>query len=428
LVSPRDERARKPDELHDLIRRAHRSRRSLASAIIADCAERLQHYRELPEALLADVRPSVVHHLALFYRVTLETGRALTDEDLAVSRRLARLRASQGVPIGEFLTFFLVGLTMAWRDLMARVGEDAVQRTLLLGRVTAVISNQTQLMTALTEAYVEERQRLSRFREQDQDDFVHLLLADDAVESAIESRARALGIAFDEPRSIAIFAPSIATGEGATSVAADDLRRELAERMRGVDVHVGRAREGFVALLAPDPDAKSLAAVGEALFGDAGRVGLGSPGHGVSGVRRSAREALRALRIGMTLRGAARVHAHRDVAVLDLIGVGSAGAGEFTRGVLGTLATTAASRTHLATLRALARNGYRLKLAAAALEVHPHTLSYRVKQIRARYGLDLDDPDVRLRVHLALLILEAQGPAADPHTPVSRRRRGEPRG
>ena len=57
------------------------------------------------------------------------------------------------------------------------------------------------------------------------------------------------------------------------------------------------------------------------------------------------------------------------------VGVGAPGADEFARSVLGPLLTT--GRPHLATLRALARTGYRMKLAAAALEVHPHTLSYR---------------------------------------------------
>lgn len=399
------------DELHDLIRRAHRGRRRLANAIIADCAERLPHYRQLPKALFADVRRSVEHHLALFYRVTLGTGRPLTDDDLAYSRRMARLRASQRVPMGEFLTFFLVGLTMSWRELMTAVGEDPLLRARLLDRVSAVISNQTQLMTALTEAYVEERQRLSRFREQDLDDFAELLLAADAVESVLESRAHSLDLALDEPRSVALFVPLSAGGGGAAGAAADDLQRELAARMGSSEVRVGRAREGFVALLPPDPDPKSLAAAAEALLGDTARVGLGSSGSDAAGLRRSAREAMRAQRIGATLRGVGSVHVYRDVAVLDLVSAGSSAAEEFTRGVLGALATTSANRIHLATLRALARSGYRLKLAAAELEVHPHTLSYRVKQIRARYGFDLDDPDMRLRVQLALLILEAQAPA-----------------
>ena len=152
LVIPlRAELTRAPDELHDLIRRAYRTRQTQARLIVSLCLERLPHYQGIPEALLAEVRKSVLHHLEIFYRVTLETGRPLTDEHLATSLETARLRASQGVPLGEFLTFFLVGLTMAWEHLMSTVGDDPTLRGQLLDRVAAVISNQTQLMTALTD-------------------------------------------------------------------------------------------------------------------------------------------------------------------------------------------------------------------------------------------------------------------------------------
>ena len=80
------------------------------------------------------------------------------------------------------------------------------------------------------------------------------------------------------------------------------------------------------------------------------------------------------------------------------------------RRVLGPLVMPGASRTYLETLRQLVAHGHRIKPAAAALSVHPHTLTYRLKQIRRRFGIDLDEPDVRLRVHLALLILDARGP------------------
>ena len=140
-------------------------------------------------------------------------------------------------------------------------------------------------------------------------------------------------------------------------------------------------------------------------------MGLGGPAQGVDGLRRAAREALKALRIASTVPGPGPVRAFRDVAVLDLVGVGSTAATEFAEAVLGPLARADAAGPQLATLRALAHSGYRMKLAAAALELHPHTLSYRVKQLRARHGLDLDDPDVRLRVDLALRILDARRPS-----------------
>lgn len=408
------ERSRVADELHDLIQRAYRTRRARARIIIEECLERLPHYRGLPDSLLAEVRASILHHLALLYRVTLATGRPLTAEDLEVSRHTARTRASQGVPLGEFLTFFLVGLTRAWEDLMAGVGADPSLRAQLLDRVSAVISNQTQLMSAVTEAYVEQRERLSRFHEQDLDDFAQLLLADEAVPTVLETRARALGIALDEPHTVAIFGPPPSPGGTDLGVGLEDVRRGLAARLPGTDVRIGRSREGVIALLpeASDPDA--LVAAVDGLLGDGNRVGVGNAGRDVEGTRRSAREALRALRIGTTLNGAERVHRYEDVAVVDLVGANPTAAAEFMRGVLGSLATTGGSRTYLETLRQLCTHGYRMKLAAAALSIHPHTLSYRAKQIRRRFGLDLDDPQVRLRVHLALLILDAQERARRP--------------
>jgi len=401
-----------PDELHELIQRAHRKRGARARVIVEDCLERLPHYRGAPDSLLVEVRRSIVHHLGLLYRVTLGTGRPLAFEDLEPTRRTARLRARQGVPLGEFLTFFLVGLTRAWEHLIASVGDDPVLRAQLLDRVSAVISNQTQLMTAVTEAYVEERERLARFREQDLDEFVQLLVAEQAVPHVLEARARSLGFALDEPRAVAIFGPPLSAEGEPSKVGPDDLMRRLVARMPGSDVRVGRSREGFVALLPEDPDPKDLAAPFEDLLGDEGRVGLGEPGRGAEGLHRSAQQALRALRIGMSLSGAQRVHAHRDVAVLDLIGVHSAGAREFMRSVLGPLELEGAGGIYLETLRQLSASGYHLKAAAAALSVHPHTLSYRVKQLRRRLHLDLEDAEVRLRVHLALLIFDAQGPGA----------------
>jgi hypothetical protein len=128
---------------------------------------------------------------------------------------------------------------------------------------------------------------------------------------------------------------------------------------------VARAREGFVALLPPDPDQKVLGVAAESLFGVAARVGLGGPARGVDGLRRAAREALKALRIASSVPGQGRVRAFRDVAVLDLVGVGSAAANEFAETVLGPLARPDAAGPQLATLRALAHSGYRMKLAAA---------------------------------------------------------------
>jgi len=408
-----------------VIRRAYRTRHETAQTIVEECLERLPHYQKIPEALLDAVRESVVHHLALFYRVTLETGRPLTADDLAPSVATARQRALQGVPLGEFLTFFLTGLTRLWEHLMLSVGDDAKLRAQLLDRVQPIISNQAQLMTALTEAYVEERERLSRSREHELDDFFQLLAADGATDEALDVRARTLGIPPGQPGVVAVFAAAKPVPGRGRNVQTDDLRRALADQLPGSPVWVGRTSEGFTALLPSDPDPDALDRAVEETLGEHGSVALGSGGHEIADLRRSAREALRALRIAAMVRRPGRVHRYADVAVLDLIGIGSSDAEAFMRRVLGPLAEPGASPTHLETLRQLAASGYRIKVAAGELSVHPHTLTYRMKQIRRRYGIDVDDPEVRLRVHLALLIRDAQDSDLPPR--ATRRRRGSRR-
>lgn len=413
-----------PDELQDLIRRVYRTRRTRARIIIERSLRLLPHYRAVPPARLAVVRRSVLHHLGLFYHVTLATGRRLTDEDLAASCQTARKRAAEGVPLGEFLTFFQIGLTVIWEHLMASVGGSPALRDRLLDRVGAIISNQTQLMTALVEAYVDERERLSRFREQNLDDFFQLVLGGEAPDDVLEARAEALGLALDEPHAVAIFGPSAAAGGDGADAAPDEIRRGLDARVRGAALWLGRSREGVVALLPARPDGEAPAACAGRLAGDR-HVGVGGSGNGVAGLRRSAQESLRALRIGMALRRPARVHRYDDVAVLDLVQVGSPGSEEFVGRVLGPLLRTGARSRHLETLRQFLAHSQRIKLASAALSIHPHTLSYRLKQIRRRFGIDLDDPDVRLRVHLALQILDARAGAAGARRP--RRRSAAPR-
>jgi sugar diacid utilization regulator len=399
------------DEFAELIALAQRTRATRARVIIEQCLAMLPHYRGIPESHLADVRRSVLAHLSLFYRRTLATGGRLTFEDLEPSRQTARKRAAQGVPLGEFLTFFQVGLTIIWEHLIATAGDSRALRDRLLDRVDAIISNQAQLMTALVEAYVEESERLLRFREQDLDDFFRLLGTGDASENVLEARARSLGLPLDAPHAIAIVSEAEGSSRGA-GIGPEEMRRRLARHLRA-PFWLGRSREGFVALLPPDPDPRALAAAAGSAADDR-HVGIGRPGRGIEGLRRSAREALRALRIGALQRRGERVHRFEDVEILDLVQSDSAASRDFVLRVLGPLLQARAPRTHLETLRQLVAHGHRIKLAAAALSVHPHTLTYRLKQIRRRFGIDLDDPGVRLRVQLALHVHDAQAEAVPP--------------
>jgi sugar diacid utilization regulator len=170
---------------------------------------------------------------------------------------------------------------------------------------------------------------------------------------------------------------------------------------------VGRIAEGALALLRNEPKHRQLAEMTRKLSASGCRIGIGRQGVGAAELRQSAREALRAVDIGELLRLEEGVHRYSELALFDLIEIGTPRALEFARRALGALALPGPGDMFRKTLRALCQNGFRLKGAAATLGVHPHTLSYRVNRLQERFGIDLEDGVTRLRVHLALLALDA---------------------
>src|SRR5262249_61407512 len=111
----------------------------------------------------------------------------------------------------------------------------------------------------------------------------------------------------------------------------------------------------------------------------------------------------RAVDVGRLVRPSERVHRHADLALLDVVNVGSATAEGYAARVLGALARPGTGATYRRTLDAFLRHGMRRKVAAAALGIHPHTLSCRLNPLRERHGIHLDDDGGRLRVELGAL-------------------------
>jgi DNA-binding PucR family transcriptional regulator len=58
----------------------------------------------------------------------------------------------------------------------------------------------------------------------------------------------------------------------------------------------------------------------------------------------------------------------------------------------------------LATLRAWLDRPGQVQAVAAALDVHPQTVRYRVRQLRELFGDALDDPERRFELSLAIRV------------------------
>ncbi len=135
-------------------------------------------------------------------------------------------------------------------------------------------------------------------------------------------------------------------------------------------------------------------------------MGAGRVRGGPAGIRHSYQEAKQALAMGRKLHGPGRLTLFDDLGVYRLLFAAQAlpELRSFHDETLGVLVTY--DRTHgaelLRTLEAFFAARCGPKEAAAILGVHRNTVLYRLDRVRELTNLNLDDADVRLRLHLAL--------------------------
>jgi purine catabolism regulator len=133
------------------------------------------------------------------------------------------------------------------------------------------------------------------------------------------------------------------------------------------------------------------------------RAGIGGFHAGLRGVSRSYLEAQQAMEAGRKLRPEAIVHSHDEVIPYLVLAQNALLADRFVRDSLGPLLDpTTRNRAQLTeTLEAYLATGA-VKDAATALDLHRHTVLYRLERVKELLGVDLDVPANRLRLQLAL--------------------------
>ena len=132
------------------------------------------------------------------------------------------------------------------------------------------------------------------------------------------------------------------------------------------------------------------------------RAGIGGYHAGLRGVSRSYLEAQQALEAGRKLRPDSVVHQHDEVIPYLVLAQNPLLADRFVRDSLGPLLDPKTrNREQLTeTLEAYLQTAS-VKDAAASLNLHRHTVLYRLDRLRELLGPDLDRPATRLRLQLA---------------------------
>jgi len=149
-----------------------------------------------------------------------------------------------------------------------------------------------------------------------------------------------------------------------------------------------------------------LAAAAPVMKPGSASVGIGNVANGVSELARSHIEARQALRLTRRAGGRGRIASYRSLGAFRLLlEVQSPDAlRRFVTELLGPLLQYAQSRDTplLETLEALSAARWVRRAAARGLGIHINSMSYRVERIQSLTGLQLDDPETRVAISIAL--------------------------
>ena len=346
-------------------------------------------YERAGEAVLTDLRQAVRENVATLSRVLTET-REVTREELEVIERVGGRRAEAGIPLDDVLH--------AYRT-VSRVCWDVLAETVL--RYTDEISS------AVAEAYSRAQRAIVRAQEGARREFLaDVLYGTEAAPEDVLRRAHTFG--YDLSLS---YIALVGEGPG------PDARNESA---------VTAAATGLSALLSADPivlqkGGKTITLIPAGPGGDPGalpeklvaelgrgwRFGQGGPGPGLDGIRRAYLEAKEALEMGVALGLDGPIFAFDDLLLYHFLRIEPALVERFTEQMLGPLITYDERRKGelVKTLEAYFAADGSVKLAGEALFAHPHTVSYRLKQVERLTGWSLRSPEDKLRLQLALRAL-----------------------
>ena len=179
----------------------------------------------------------------------------------------------------------------------------------------------------------------------------------------------------------------------------------------GPDARVLRGAGGFTAvyaLVAPFDARAEGERVRAAVAGEIGdpraTAGVAGPRHGTSGAHYAVVQAEHALRLGRALHGEGRTtHWDELGPYCFVLNQPAHEIRVFAERLLGPLVTDDGHSELVDTLEAYLRTHGNLNAVARQLFLHRNTVRYRLRRIAKLTGADLDDPDTRLGLQLAIL-------------------------
>jgi hypothetical protein len=348
-----------------------------------------EYARPLEGSFGRGIRTGVEEALRQF--VTLirdaEGGRGVGRE---VYVGLGRGELRQGRTLDSLQAAYRVGARVAWRRISAAgrsSGIDPEELSLLAEAIFAYID---ELSADSVEGYAQAQAEVEDRRRRLRQELAAMLLREPPQpEADLQAAAREAG--WSLPRTVAVLAC---------------LESDLAPIARRLPADaLATVLEGTGCVLLPDPSGPGRAAEIERA-GDRHTAALGPPGR-VADLPSSWALALAALRAAEAgaLSGGGLIAVDEHLAEMLVIGSGGLGERIATRllAPLDALTEKAGTRMRRTALAYVRQRGNSVAMAGE-LHVHPQTARYRIARLRELLGEQLDDPDSRFELELALRV------------------------
>jgi hypothetical protein len=360
---------------------------AITDEILATIAREVPEYaRPLEGSFGRGVRTGVTEALRQFVElIRSPSGARGPGREVYVALGRGELR--QGRTLDSLQSAYRVGARVAWRrvaDAAQRSGADAEVLSLLAESIFAFIE---ELSADSVEGYAEARSHLEGERRRRQRELVLLLLRDPPTDDA-DLRAAAAAVGWRIPRA-------------AAAIACAEEQLERVARRLPADALV-TALDGEGCAIVPDPEGPGRPTeIGGALAGRTAALGPAVAPAELAGSWALAHAALRGAKAGVISEAPLRAD---DVLIDLLLFEGRAFVDRIAARRLAAFdeLTPKARRRMAETALAYVREGGNAAAMARALDLHPQTVRYRLARLRELLGEQLDDPDARLELELAL--------------------------
>lgn len=327
--------------------------------------------------------------LAVRRLVTLAgAGESTGELENELFEEIGRIQWRQGRDLTALLAAYQVGARVFWHSVSATAVEIQIPPRSLAALAEAVFLFVDKLSSASARGFVMEQSEAAAARERLRDELVGLLLSDRADAGAVDAAARRAGWSVPETAAVVLAHPE--NPDAHTVLARMD------------PSYLVFSRPPLMGAIVPDPDRPGLRQrLIRTLQGVQAVVGMTVPPAGLPASVYIAEIAARLQQTGVLPDDPVfagehldAIIVHRDARLLEAL----------RAQVLGPLAaTTPASQERLReTLAAWLRHMGDRQAIAAELHVHPQTVRYRLARLHELFGPDLDDPDTRARLALAL--------------------------